>query len=70
MRTTEKLTVTVQQATAQAARTFADQRGLSLSAVADKALRNYLITEALRTEPGTDPTWLETVAETVNGQAA
>jgi hypothetical protein len=69
MQTTE-LTVTVQHGTATAARAYADQRGLSLSALTDRALRNYLIAEALRTEPATDREWLDAVAQTVDGPRA
>jgi Family of unknown function (DUF6364) len=70
MRTTEKLTVTVRHSTAAAARTHADQHGMSLSALTERALRDYLIVEALRTEPGTDPEWLEAVGESVDGPEA
>lgn len=65
MRTTEKLTVTVRQPTASAARSAAQRRGESLSALTDRALRDYLIREAARAEPPADPEWAEAVARTL-----
>ncbi len=65
MRTTEKLTITVRQPTAQAARVVAQRRGESLSALTDRALRDYLIREAARIEPPTEPEWLEAVATAI-----
>ena len=65
MRTTEKLTVSVQQPVAREARAVARRRRESLSALTDRALRDYLIRQAARTERATDDDWLDAVAETV-----
>lgn len=70
MRTTRKLTVTVAHATARAAQAHADQQGLSLSAVMTRALCDYLRNQALRTEPGTDPDWVQATTETATRQQA
>jgi len=67
MRTTEKITVTVAAPTAHAVRAHAQRQGTSVSAVTDRALRAYLVAEALRTEPGTDADWLAAVADTLSG---
>jgi hypothetical protein len=65
MRTTEKLTVTVARPVAEQARVYAQRRGESVSSLADRALRDYLIRESARTEPAVDEEWLEAVGSTI-----
>lgn len=57
--------MSVQQPVAREARIVAQRRGESLSALTDRALRDYLIREAVRTERPTDDEWLDAVAETI-----
>jgi hypothetical protein len=64
---TAKLTITVRDTTIRALRADARRRGASVSSVVDVALRNYLISEALRSEPSTDDDWLGAVAEAIDG---
>ena len=66
MRTTEKLTVTVSRPIADALRDHARHSGASLSALADRALRDYLLGQAMASQPtATDEDWLAAVAQTV-----
>jgi hypothetical protein len=65
MRTTEKLTVTVTRPVAEQARVYAQRRGESVSSLTDRALRDYLIRAAARTEPAVDEEWLEAVGSTI-----
>lgn len=59
MATTEKLTVSVQKQIAMHARKAAERRGESLSALTDRALRAYLVSEAVHDSPVTDEAWLD-----------
>lgn len=65
MRTTEKLTVTVARPVAEQARQFARRRGESMSALTDRALRDYLIRQAARDEPAVEDEWLDAVGRTI-----
>lgn len=64
MRTTEKLTVTVSRPIADALRTHALHSGSSVSAVTDRALRDFLLGQAMATQlQAADEDWLTAVAE-------
>jgi hypothetical protein len=66
MRTTEKLTVTVSRPIADALRTHAQTSGVSVSALTDRALRDFLLGQAMLAQPQTaDDDWLAAVAETI-----
>lgn len=65
MRTTEKLTVSVARPVAEQARAYAQRRGESVSSLADRALRDYLIRESARTEAAADEEWLDAVGSTI-----
>lgn len=65
MRATERLSVTVARPIAAAARQAAEHQGESLSALTDRALRDYLIRYAARVEPSADREWLDAVAEAI-----
>lgn len=59
MATMEKLTVSVQKQIAVHARLAAKRRGESLSTLTDRALRAYLVSEAVHNSPVTDEAWLD-----------
>jgi hypothetical protein len=64
MRTTEKLTVTVSRPIAEALRQHAQHSGSSVSALTDRALRDFLLGQAMSTQPqAIDDDWLTAVAE-------
>lgn len=66
MRTTERLTVTVSRSIAEATRAEASRSGSSVSALTDRALRDYLLHQAMASHPQTaDQEWLDAVAETI-----
>lgn len=66
MRTTERLTVTVSRPVADALRARARSSGSSVSALTDRALRDYLLGLAMAAQPQTaDEDWLSAVAEAV-----
>jgi hypothetical protein len=70
MRTTERLTVTVSRPIAEAVRAQATRSGSSVSALTDRALRDYLLRQAMASRPQvTDDEWLEVVAETVEASS-
>lgn len=70
MRTTEKLTVTVSRPVADALRVHAQHSGSSLSAVTDRALRDFLVAQAVAKEPQiADQEWLTAVAETIEADS-
>ena len=64
MRTTEKLTVTVSRPIAEALRIHAQHSGTSISAITDRALRDFLLGRAMAAQPQiADDDWLTAVAE-------
>jgi hypothetical protein len=66
MRTTEKLTVTVSRPIADALRIHARHSGSSLSALTDRALRDFLLGQAMISQPqAVDEEWLGAIAETI-----
>lgn len=68
MRTTEKLTVTVSRPIADALRAHAAHSGSSVSALTDRALRDYLLGQAMASQPqNADDEWLTAVGETIEG---
>lgn len=66
MHTTAKLTVTVSRPIVDALRAHAAHSGSSVSALADRALRDFLLGRAMAAEPETaDDEWLTAVAEAI-----
>ena len=66
MRTTEKLTVTVSRPIAEALRVQAQNSGSSVSALTDRALRDFLLGRAMAGQSqSADEEWLAAVAETI-----
>jgi hypothetical protein len=66
MRTTEKLTVTVSRPIADALRVHARHSGSSVSALTDRALRDFLLGQAMATaSQAVDEEWATAVAETI-----
>jgi hypothetical protein len=64
MRTTEKLTVTVSRPIADALRVHARHSGSSVSALTDRALRDFLLGQAMAASPQVvDEDWATAVAE-------
>lgn len=70
MRTTERMTVTVSRPIAEAVRAEASRNGSSVSALTDRALRDYLLGQAMNTQPqAVDEEWLAAVAESIEADA-
>jgi hypothetical protein len=66
MRTTEKLTVTVSRPIADALRVHARHSGSSVSALTDRALRDFLLGQAMAAEPqAVDEDWATAVAQAI-----